>query len=123
DPGGRALARATAHSGYQSCKSPSCHNKWMPVTGWTRVSKGSHAGHIPTVGVQAGPHRPFGSGPVSVTYRPAYPGLDVQERTTTAAGLRLVPIEVVRKAGLKFDGITPPWQKEVYTHPRSHTTS
>src|SRR5256885_12184808 len=61
DPGGRALARATAHQGYQTCKFARCHNKWMPVTGWTRVSKGSHAGHIPTVGEHANLDRPHDS--------------------------------------------------------------
>jgi hypothetical protein len=123
DPDGRALARATAHQGYQSCKFPSCHDKWMPVTGWTRVSTGSHAGHIPVVATQAGPHRPFGSAPTQMRERPAIQGIDVQERTTTAAGLRLVPIEQVNTAGLKFDGITPPWRKGVYRQPHSNSTS
>jgi hypothetical protein len=123
DPGGRALARATAHQGYQSCKFMRCRNRWMPVTGWTRVSKGSHAGHIPTVAVRGNLHRPHGSKPWVVADRPAYPGIDLEERTTTAAGLRLVPIEGVDTAGLRFDGITPPWRKKVYTQPRSHSTS
>jgi hypothetical protein len=123
DPDGRAVARATAHQGYQSCKFARCHNEWMPVTGWTRVSKGSHAGHIPTVATQAGPHRPFGSAPTQTRDRPAIQGVDVEERTTTAAGLRLVPLEQVSTLGLKFDGITPPWRKGVYRQPHSNSTS
>src|SRR3954454_5815312 len=43
---GRAVVRATSHDGYQGCKQRSCHNRWTARTGWTRVSKGSHAGHI-----------------------------------------------------------------------------
>src|SRR3954468_19436717 len=94
-PDGRAVARATAHQGYQACKFARCHNRWMPVTGWTRVSKGSHAGHIPTAAVRTNLERRHGSKPVRVADRPAYPGVDLEERTTTAAGLRLVPIESV----------------------------
>jgi hypothetical protein len=124
DASGRALARATSHHGYQTCKYDRCHNRWMPASGWTRVSKGSHAGHIPVTG---GPpflshRRPMDDAPVPHE-RAAYPGVDVHERTTTAAGLRLVPIETVRREGLEFDGITPPWEKEVYTQPRSNSTS
>jgi hypothetical protein len=122
-PDGRAVARATSHRGYQSCKYARCHNQWMPVTGWTRVSKGSHAGHLPVTSAPRGFHRRAVSEPPPAATRPAYPGVDFQERTTTAAELRLVPIESVDKAGLKFDGITPPWRKEVYTHPRSNSTS
>ncbi|MFL5886713.1 MAG: hypothetical protein ACJ77M_16710 [Thermoleophilaceae bacterium] len=122
-PDGRAVARATAHDWYQTCKFARCRNKWMPVTGWTRVSKGSHAGHIPTEPVRTNLARRHGSKPMRVADRPSYPGVDFDERTTTAAGLRLVPIESVDTAGLKFDGITPPWRKEVYTHPRSDSTS
>jgi hypothetical protein len=122
DTGGRALARATAHQGYQSCKFPRCHDKWMPATGWTRVSKGSHAGHIPTKAVRTNLRRGHDSKP-SVLTRPAYPGIDFEERTTNAVDLRLVPIETLGKAGLKFDDIVPPWRKEVYTHPSSNSTS
>jgi hypothetical protein len=122
-PDGRALARATAHRGYQSCKFARCHNEWMPATGWTRVSKGSHAGHIPTKPVRANLTRRFDSKPQLVADVPAYPGVDFDERTTNASDLRLVPLETVDTAGLEFDEIKPPWRKEVYTHPRSNSTS
>jgi hypothetical protein len=53
----------------------------------------------------------------------AYPGVDVQERTTVGADLRLIPLESVdRAAAPAFDGISPPWLKPVYTDPLSDTT-
>jgi hypothetical protein len=48
-PDGEIRVRATAHHGYQYCKQRQCQNEWGPWTGWTRVSRGSHAGHIPLV--------------------------------------------------------------------------
>jgi hypothetical protein len=122
-PDGHALARATAHRGYQSCKFARCRDEWMPVTGWTRVSKGSHAGHIPTKAVRTNLTRRFDSKPVRTADEPAYPGLDFDERTTNSSDLQLVPLETVDTAGLKFDGIEPPWRKEVYRHPQSDSTS
>jgi hypothetical protein len=44
---GEAFVRASAHHGFQGCKERVCRNHWARWTGWTRVSKGSHAGHIP----------------------------------------------------------------------------
>ena len=42
-------------------------------------------------------------------------------------GLEMLEAEVCwvegHTAGLKFDGITPPWWKGVYTEPRSNSTS
>jgi hypothetical protein len=127
---GRAIVRATSHDGYQACKQRQCHNKWTAYTGWTRVSKGSHAGHIPleTVFVRDGrmqlaPNwsllRVFG-------YRPLYPGVQLHERTTGAAALDLIPIETLPPGVLcdtKWDGISPPWLKEVYLDPLSNSTN
>jgi hypothetical protein len=124
DAAGNASVRASSHHGYQGCKQSRCHNKWTPWTGWTRVSRGSHAGHIPL--------RDRGGGlafdNLRVTIRPhddepVYPGVDFDERTTTAAGLRLVPVEPLAGGSWAWDGITPPWKKEVYTDPRSGSTS
>jgi hypothetical protein len=99
DAAGNARVRASSHRGYQYCKQRRCKNTWGDWTGWTRVSRGSHAGHIPTPGV-------------------------AHERTTTAAGLRLVPIESIdRAAAGPWDGIKPPWEKEVYRDPTSNSTS
>ncbi|MEA2467410.1 MAG: hypothetical protein QOJ57_1536 [Thermoleophilaceae bacterium] len=130
DAGGDASVRATSHHGYQGCKERRCRNRWMQWTGWTRVSKGSHAGHIPleTEWVRDGrvqfslePSlvRPYG-------YRPLYPGVDLHERTTGGAGLDLIPIETLPPAVLSetsWDGIAPPWLKEVYLEPMSNSTS
>jgi hypothetical protein len=126
DADGEASVRATAHHGYQWCKQRQCHNQWGDWTGWTRVSRGSHAGHIPLRtslrGVRLEGSLPFVSG----TYRvksPAYPGVDVHERTTVGADLTLVPLESVdQSAAPEFDNITPPWAKPVYRDPLSDST-
>ena len=96
---GRARIRASSHHDYQSCKQARCKNTWGPWTGWSRVSRGSHAGHIP-------PKR-------------------ARERTTTSAGLRLVPIESIDTGRYRplDGGITPPWRKRVYADPTSDSTS
>jgi hypothetical protein len=96
---GRARTRASSHHGYQWCKQRRCRNEWGPWTGRSRVSRGSHAGHVPP--------------------RPE------RERTSTGPGLRLVPIESVdRRAYRPLDpGITPPWDKRVFTDPLSDSTS
>jgi hypothetical protein len=117
DRAGNVSVRATAHHGYQWCKQRRCANQWGPWTGWTRVSRGSHAGHIPTVttgGRGGGAH-----------VRPAIPGRDIHERTTTSAGLRLVPIEGIDTDayGSLDHGIVPPWRKHVYDDPLSNSTS
>ncbi len=125
-PGGDVRVRASAHHGYQYCKQRQCANEWGPWTGWTRVSRGSHAGHIPLVthlrGVSVDRSFPFARGSYDIE-RPSYPGVDVQERTTIGADLRLVPLESVDQAAApQFDGITPPWRKPVYSSPLSDST-
>ena len=110
---GRVLARASSHRGYQWCKQSRCKNSWGPWTGWARVSRGSHAGHVPTR-----------SDPLSGRLRPALPGVHTRERTTTGAGLRLIPIETLDTGAYeRLDpGIVPPWEKEVYDDPLSNST-
>ena len=99
DETGAARMRASAHGWYQGCKERECRNEWTPWTGWSRVSYGSHAGHIPL------------------------PAPDPDERTTTAAGVRVVPIESLTAAerAAPFE-VTPPWEKRVYRAPRSGST-
>ena len=47
DRDGRSSVRATSHGHWQWCKHAECHSRWGRSTGWTRVSRGSHAGHVP----------------------------------------------------------------------------
>ena len=68
DPGGDVWVRASSHGHYQGCKLAACRNTWIAGAGWTRVSRGSHAGHIP-VSALASPSRPAGRGPRLVPRR------------------------------------------------------
>ena len=99
DATGAARMRASSHGWYQGCKESRCKNTWTRWGGWSRVSYGSHAGHIPM------------------------PAPDPDERTTTAAGIRLVPIEGLKRSerATEFE-VTPPWDKRVYLDPRSTST-
>jgi hypothetical protein len=107
DPDGRVWVRSSSHGHYQGCKWAECRNRWFRARGWTRVSRGSHAGHIPA---EPGPR-----------HRPLLPGRDLHERTTTADGLRLIPLESVERRGYRplDDGVKPPWDKDVYDDPDS----
>jgi hypothetical protein len=127
DRSGHALVRATSHYGYQACKEVQCENKWTDWTGWTRVSKGSHAGHIPLETDWSRGYARRHHGPPFrrvLGYRPLLPGRDLHERTTSAADLDLIPIETLPYEALHthFDGITPPWMKDVYLDPLSNKT-
>ena len=49
----------------------------------------------------------------------------MHERTTTAAGLRLIPLERIDPRSyrsLQRDGPVPPWRKLVYADPLSNST-
>jgi hypothetical protein len=98
DDAGAARMRASSHHWYQGCKHRRCRNRWTPWAGWSRVSYGSHAGHIPQL-------------------------RDPDERTTTAPGIRLVPMETLSASdrATEFE-VTPPWDKRVYRDPRSDST-
>lgn len=122
DRSGRAWVRASSHHDYQGCKRPWCKNEWTPLTGWSRVSRGSHAGHIPLRerggGLQLSRER--GVRWRRPAYSPSYPGVDLHERTTSAAGLRLLPVESLPR-DMEFE-VSPPWRKRVYRDPRSDST-
>jgi hypothetical protein len=125
-PDGEALVRASSHHAYQGCKELQCKNHWIAWTGWTRVSKGSHAGHIPyRADWDVGRRRRRGPASRHVTgYTPLYPGRDLDERTTAAPDLRLIPIETLDAAALATAfAVIPPWRKEVYDDPLSDSTS
>ena len=109
-PGGRVLARASSHEGYEGHKDfldwnqhapsffPGANRAaWTPATGWTRVSRGSHAGHIV-------------DGPGG-------------ERRTAARRLHLVPIERLSVAArARLFAIAAPWRKSVYADPERTDT-
>lgn len=92
---GRVGTRVTSHGHWRWCKPNVCEGVWGHPTGWARVSKGSHAGHVPP--------------------RPE------RERTATAEGVRLVPLEHIdRRTYRRLDpDIAPPWQKDAYRNPES----
>jgi hypothetical protein len=102
---GTKSVRATKHGGYTWCKGHIWHNRcerWGPATGWTRVSRGSHAGHVPD----------------------RTPGAGVRERSTLSPGIRLVPLETLDHRSYKplQGGIRAPWTKHVYTHPTADSS-
>jgi hypothetical protein len=118
DPGGGAWARASSHGHWQGCREKDCRGDWAARTGWTRVSRGSHAGHIPLgTELRGDPRR----GAVERRQTPLLPGLDLHERTTTGEGLRLIPLETLgrRRYRPNAKGIRPPWRKDAYRDPES----
>ena len=119
DRRGRVAVRASAHGHWQWCKHIWCKNKWGPGTGWTRVSRGSHAGHIP---LRMSPHlKQWGIG---VDYTPLRPGAGLHERSTTSSGIRLVPLETLDHHSYKPQkgGIKPPWTKKAYVNPATNSS-
>lgn len=125
DRRGRVSVRSTSHGHYQWCKQAECRGRWGPPTGWTRVSRGSHAGHVPLERSAVGPGaRPGGRagkprGGRPTRYAPRIPGLNLRERTSTAEGVRLVPLERMDKRGYRRlgEGVSPPWRKRAYDSP------
>ena len=113
DDDGSASVRSTSHGHHQYCKQALCRNRWGPSTGWTRVSRGSHAGHVP---LARAPGRADPRG-----LRPQVPGVNLRERTTTGEGLRLIALdEVSDRPYRRLDGdIQPPWEKSLYRDPES----
>jgi hypothetical protein len=126
DPDGRARVMASSHGHWQGCDG--CGREWTARTGWTRVSRGSHAGHIPVrYEVRPGAPAPL---PRQLPPRGAprrlrgiaqLPGHDLDERTTTGEGLRLIPLETMDAGGYRprDEEVEPPWQKEAYWDPES----
>jgi hypothetical protein len=106
DTDGTTSVRATEHGGYTWCKGHIWHNKcerWGAPNGWTRVSRGSHAGHIPD----------------------KTPGNGLHERSTAAPGIHLVPLETLEHDTYKplpGSDIAPPWTKDVYSDPASDSS-
>jgi len=132
DPDGSTWVRASAHGHYQGCKWRECRNEWVRPTGWVRVSRGSHAGHVP-FRVTPRPHDPrngpgvprFNTPPQSLAPHrprvPQVPGRNLHERSTSGEGLRLIPLETLdRGSYAPLDGdVRPPWEKRAYSDPES----
>jgi hypothetical protein len=99
DRGSRPAVRVTSHGHWQWCKHRICRGLWGPETGWSRVSRGSHSGHVPADS----------------------PGPGMRERTATPEGVRLVPLERVdhRRYRRLDPDIAPPWLKEAYRNPET----
>jgi hypothetical protein len=76
---------------------------WGPATGWTRVSRGSHSGHVPT----------------DSDRNPRVPGRDLHERTSSSYDIRLVPLETVDRDSYRrlAPDVTPPWLKDAWKDP------
>jgi hypothetical protein len=52
---------------------------------------------------------------------PLVPGRDMNERTTSSEGLRLIPLETRDTRGYRQldEGVKPPWRKRSYTDPET----
>jgi hypothetical protein len=129
DRDGRPWVRASSHRHWQGCKDRRCRNRWTPLTGWTRVSRGSHAGHIPLRHELRGEprwlhprQRPIPGAPRPRLHEvPLLPGHDLRERTTTGEGLRLIPLETLDRRSYRplDERVQPPWRKDAYRDPES----
>jgi hypothetical protein len=125
DPDGSVWLRASSHGHFQSCKWAFCRDEWARHTGWVRVSRGSHSGHVPFVALPPRWHlaRPlfprYLPHPALPRLRPVGPGRGLHERSTGAEGLRLVPLESIDpRAYRPLDPhIHPPWDKDAYLDP------
>jgi hypothetical protein len=53
---------------------------------------------------------------------PLIPGVDLNERTTTTEGIRLIPLETRDTRGYRplAEDIKPPWRKRAYTDPETN---
>jgi hypothetical protein len=139
-------SRATSHHGYNYTGDPMSwpsdlgvvhRSAWGSATGKLYVSGGSHAGHIyehRVISIRRAGHagaaiavdtaaviqhkRPRAKLPRRLTVAPAKP------RWTPPSHLILIPIETLdpRALAAHFDGIRPPWRKDVYRDPESQDT-
>jgi hypothetical protein len=135
DPDGSTWVRASSHGGFQGCKWRICRNEWIRPTGWVRVTRGSHSGHVP---LRMEPradepgdgrripriprHIPPPGSPARPWRRvPLVPGRDMDERTTSSEGLRLIPLETRDTRGYRQldEDVRPPWRKRAYTDPET----
>jgi hypothetical protein len=124
DPDGGAWLRASSHGQFQSCKWAFCR-EWSRHTGWVRVSRGSHSGHVPfsreprwgDPGHTLIPR--YGLLPARPRLTPLSPGRGLRERSSTGEGLRLVPLETLdpHEYRPRDPHVLPPWDKGAYLDP------
>jgi hypothetical protein len=127
DPDGSVWARASSHGHVQGCKWRPCAGRWVRSTGWVRVSRGSHSGHVPyrrePVWVDPGRTGNRRYVPLAGPRRliPVFPGRGLEERSSTGEGLRLVPLETLDRRGYAplDPGVKPPWRKRAYVDPET----
>ncbi len=86
------------------------------ATGAARMRASSHAVRCSDVDT---PGTAGAGSPTAATRATSRDPRDPEERTTTAAGVRLVPIEGLSAAerATEFE-VSPPWEKRVYLDPR-----
>lgn len=128
-PDGRARLRVSSHGHFQSCKWAFCRGEWALHTGWMRVSRGSHSGHIPFSReirwrnpAQPGPRTmPMPARPRLTPQRPGPGRGGLRERSSTGEGLRLVPLESIdpRTYAPLDPDVLPPWDKDAYLEPEA----
>jgi hypothetical protein len=136
DPDGSTWVRASSHGHFQSCKWRACRNEWIRPTGWVRISRGSHSGHVP-FRLAPRPARPTDAPRIPRIPRyipppgsrsrpqrrvPLVPGRNLNERTTSSEGLRLIPLETRERDPYRplDEDIKPPWRKRAYSDPESN---
>jgi hypothetical protein len=132
DTDGSTWVRASSHGGFQGCKWRFCANEWIRPTGWVRVTRGSHSGHVP-FRMEPRPrdpddiprtprYMPLPDSPERRRRVPLVPGRDMDERTTSSEGLRLIPLETRDTRGYRplDEGVKPPWRKRAYTDPEGN---
>ena len=61
---------------------------------------------------------------ISIHYKPLRPGAGMDERSTTAPNLHLVPLETIARRSYRpqHGGIKPPWTKRVYRNPAADSS-
>jgi hypothetical protein len=129
DPDGSIWLRASSHGHFQSCKWGFCRGEWARHTGWVRISRGSHSGHIPFEREPRWrtPAAPRYVPPTRPRLTPQRPGAGrgrLRERSTTGEGLRLVPLESTdpRTYPPVDPHVLPPWDKDAYLDPEAGTS-
>ena len=126
DPDGSIWLRASSHGHFQSCKWAFCRGDWARHTGWVRVSRGSHSGHLPFERELRWrrPAAPRYVPPARPRLTPQRPGRGpgrLRERSSTGEGLRLIPLESIDpRTYVPLDpDVLRPWDKDAYLDPEA----